>query len=74
MPTHKVTLFRPYEFWVGQRIRIDGGPRGGDWEVIDVNDRRVRLRCPISRREFEWDHFCYVVQEQEDMEWPRKDG
>lgn len=28
------------------------------------------LRCPISQREFEWDRFCYFVEEKNGVEWP----
>jgi hypothetical protein len=70
---HKVTLFRPYDFEVGQKIRIEGGPRAGDWEVAGLSNGKVTLRCPISKREFEWARFCYHVQDAEQAEWPRHD-
>jgi len=73
MTIHKVVVFRPYPFQAGQRIRIDSGPRRGDWEVIGVGERKVKLRCPISQREFEWGHFCYYVEERNGIEWPRQD-
>lgn len=72
MATHRVVVFRPYPFKVGEKIHIDGGSRGGDWEVLRVDKRKVKLRCPISRREFEWDRFCYFVDEREGMQWPRE--
>ncbi|UCG12668.1 MAG: hypothetical protein JSU72_19685 [Deltaproteobacteria bacterium] len=73
MKTHKVTVFRPYPFRVGQKINIEGGPRSGDWEVIGITDRKISLRCPISKREFDWNRFCYLVDELEDAQWPRED-
>ena len=73
MAKHPVIFFRPYPLAIGQKIHINGGPRGGDWEVIGVSDRKVRLRCPVSLREVEWDHFCYYVEERQDQEWPRQD-
>ncbi len=73
MTTENVTVFQPYPFRVGQKIRIDGGPRGGDWEVVGLTERTVRLRCPVSAREVEWDRFCYSVEENENLEWPRHD-
>ncbi len=73
MATHDVVFFRPYPFQVGQKIHIDGGPRGGDWEVVGTGERKVKLRCPISNREFEWDRFCYLVEEKSGIEWPQKD-
>jgi len=73
MAKHNVTVFSPYDFSPGQKIRIEGGPRAGDWEVIGVDDAMVKLRCPVSRREFEWRRFCYCVEQLEDAEWPRDD-
>ena len=70
METFKVTIFKPYPFEVGQKIRIDGGTRQGDWEVVSVNEAKVRLRCPVSNREFEWHRFCYVTDEREKEVWP----
>lgn len=72
MSKEQVAVFEPYAFTVGQKINIASGPRGGDWEVIDVTDRKVKLRCPISGREFEWHRFCYLVEERE-QEWPRQE-
>ena len=68
-----VIIFKPYPFSGGQKIHIAEGPRKGDWEVVNVTDRKVKLRCPISNREFDWDRFCYAVEERNDVEWPRKD-
>ena len=68
-----VIIFEPYPFTVGQKIRIEGGPRHGDWEVIGVADRKDTLRCPVSHREFEWDRFCYFMEEREGVKWPSQD-
>ena len=73
MPTHDVTIFKPYPFEVGQKINIDGGLRKGDWEVVAVTDRKVKLRCPFSKKEFDWNRFCYVTEEQKGVEWPGKE-
>ena len=73
MAKHRVILFKPFPFEAGQKIHIDGGPRGGDWEVLEVTERKVKLRCPVSFREFDWDRFCYHVEEQNWAEWPRQD-
>lgn len=73
MAAHDVTIFSPYPFSEGQKINIAGGPRQGDWEVIAVTERKVKLRCPISFREFEWDRFCYFSEERQGTEWPQKD-
>ena len=73
MSTDTVLFFKPYPFVVGQKIYIDGGPRKGDWEVLGVSDRKVKLRCPISGRELEWDRFCYFAGERKGEQWPHKD-
>lgn len=73
MNTDTVLFFKPYPLAVGQKIYIDGGPRKGDWEVIGVSDRKVKLRCPISRKELEWNRFCYFAEKREGEQWPHND-
>jgi len=73
MAKHDVTRFKPYPFKTGQKIHIDDGPRKGDWEVIGVSKSAVKLRCPISLREFEWKRFCYFLEEENNIEWPEKE-
>ncbi len=70
MEKHKVAIFKPYLFQVGQKIRIDGSTRGGDWEVTDINERKVTLRCPLSNKEYTWDLFCYFTEEKDATSWP----
>lgn len=70
MSKQRVVFFDAYPFRVGQKINIRVGPRKGDWEVIGVSDKKVRLKCPISFREFEWNRFCYFVEEKDGIEWP----
>ena len=67
---HKVTLFEPYPFTVGQKIRIKNSRRAGDWEIAAIGEHTVTLRCPISNKQFEWKKFCYVVEELENSVWP----
>jgi hypothetical protein len=73
MAKHHVTVFQPYVFTIGQKIHIADGPRRGDWEVIGMSDKKVMLKCPVSHREFEWNRFCYAVEERMTDEWPQKD-
>jgi hypothetical protein len=73
MEKHRAIIFSPYPVEVGQKIRIQGGPREGDWEVIGVSERKVKLRCPITDREVEWDRFCYFVEERSSLDWPHRD-
>ncbi len=70
--TQKVLIFQPYPLQVGQKIFIESGPRRGDWEVVALGNRKVRLRCPLTQREVEWDRFCYLVEERNDI-WPHPD-
>jgi hypothetical protein len=70
MGKHNVVVFRPYPFEKGQKLHIEFGPRSGDWEVVDVDERKVKLRCPVSFREFEWDRFCYFVELRKGITWP----
>lgn len=72
MEKFDVAIFEPYPFHIGQKIRIAGGRRQGDWEVIGISDTKVKLRCPVSGREFEWARFCYLVQERSDVIWPEE--
>ena len=73
MATETVTLFKAYPFRIGQKIYIQDGPRHGDWEVVGISERKVKLRCPISLREFEWNRFCYLAEESTDSPWPHPD-
>ena len=73
MSTHAVVVFKQYPFEIDKKICIADGPRAGDWLVIGISERKVKLRCPVSGREFEWDRFCYLIDEQLDREWPQKD-
>ena len=67
-----VLILRPYPVRVGQKIFIDSGPRRGDWEIIGVGDRMMRLRCPISHKEIDCERFCYVVTEAAGISWPHQ--
>ena len=59
-----VTVFKPYLFKKGQKIHIEGSKRSGDWEVMEITDTKVTLRCPISKIEVCWDRFCYFVEDK----------
>ncbi len=72
MEHEKISVFRTFPFHKDQKIHIENGPRRGDWLVVGVSERMVKLRCPVSFREFEWDRFCYFAEEQNDREWPQK--
>jgi hypothetical protein len=70
LSNEKVTVFRQYPFQQGQKIRIEGSRRKGDWEVVDIGEHKVTLRCPVSNKQFTWDQFCYVVEEKDNTPWP----
>ena len=70
LTNQKVVIFKPYPFQVGQKIRIEGSKRDGDWEVIGISERKVTLRCPISNKEFSWDLFCFFAEEKDITSWP----
>lgn len=70
MSNYKVTIFKPYPFQVGQKIRIEGSRREGDWEVTGISDSKITLRCPISGKEVVWDQFCYFAEDKENVTWP----
>lgn len=59
----KIIVFKPYPFKIGQKIHIEGSKRSGDWEVIGITESKVTLRCPVSKKEFSWDRFCYYVDD-----------
>jgi hypothetical protein len=63
----KVFVFQPYPFRLDKDIH-ERGLR----QVLALGDQKVRLRCPISQREVEWDCFCYLVEERNDS-WPHPD-
>lgn len=69
---HDVAVFKPYPFSVGQKIRIENSRRAGDWEVAAISEHTVTLRCPISKKEFEWKKFCYLLDEETNSSWPQK--
>lgn len=73
MAKTSVSLFTPYPFQIGETIRISDGPRAGDWQVIDLTKHKMTLKCPISKREFTWDRFCYLQQTLENETWPKQD-
>jgi len=73
MPGHRVSVFRPYPFAPKHKIHIEGGPRGGDWEVVAADAKTLHLRCPVSGREVTWKPFCYLVEERDDAEWPARE-
>lgn len=70
---HDVLAFKQYSFTVGDKIRIEDGRRKGDWEVAAIEEHKVVLRCPISKKEFSWNKFCYSVEKEEGVDWPQVD-
>ena len=73
MAKHRVITFKPFLFEAGQKIHIGEGPRKGDWEVLEVTEHKVKLRCPVTHKEFNWNRFCYFEEERDGVEWPQRD-
>ena len=73
MAKQNVIIFKPYPLSVGQKIYIDGGPRRGEWEVVGIKEKKVKLRCPVTHTEVEWARFCFFVEESDDSPWPHPD-
>lgn len=69
---HTVAVFRPYDFSIGQKIRIEDSRRKGDWEIVGISEHKITLKCPVSKKEFEWTKFCYLVEEEKNVVWPQK--
>ena len=65
----KIVFFRRFPFEIGQKLHVEDGPRKGDWEVIDFDEKKVKLRCPVSGFVAHWDRFCYFVEEKS-AAWP----
>ncbi|MEN8198945.1 MAG: hypothetical protein ABFR63_02615 [Thermodesulfobacteriota bacterium] len=68
----KVTILHPCPFEVGEKLHIEAGPRRGDWLVTGCDERKLTLQCPVSKREFSWDRFCFQIEKRE-QEWPMRD-
>ena len=64
-----VAVFKLYPFQPGEKICIESGPRRGDWLVLACDEKKLTLQCPISKKEFSWNHFCFHVESRE-QEWP----
>lgn len=67
-----IVFFNRYPFTVGQKIHIEDGPRKGDWKVIEVDEKKVKLQCPVSGFVAHWDRFCYFAEEKQAV-WPSDD-
>jgi hypothetical protein len=68
----RVVFFRLYPAQVGDTITIEGGPWRGDWEIIEVGDRKLRLKCPVTHKEIERERFFYFLEERDQEPWPHR--
>ncbi len=73
MSKETVTCFERYPLEPDQKIRILDGPRRGDWLVLEVGEKTMRLRCPVSGKEVEWDRFFWFATTLKNEEWPKRD-
>ena len=69
---HNVTLFKIYPVRQGQKIRIEDSKRSGDWEIMEVTENKMTLKCPISGKELTVDKFCFLVEELKNTPWPEQ--
>ncbi len=69
---HRVVMFRLYPAQVGDKIFIEGGPWRGDWEIIEVGDRKIKIKCPVTHKELERERFFYFLEERENEPWPHE--
>ena len=72
MTDHEVIEFKEYPLEVGQKICIGDGFRRGDWLVVDVSNRNIKLRCPVSGKEIECDKTFFFVEKGRQEQWPAK--
>ena len=70
MTEQKVIIFKEYPLEVGQKIHVKGGSRRGDWLVIGMTDKKIKLQCPVSAREVEWEKIFGFVELSTRAEWP----
>ena len=68
---HEVAFFKPYPLKKGQKIRIEDSPLQGDWEIVDVTAFKVRIRCPITKKELTKDRFFFFTETKKDQ-WPNE--
>jgi len=40
---------------------------------VSFTKHKVKLHCPVSFKEFEWDRFCYQVEERDGVAWPQEE-
>ncbi len=69
MVKSNVAVFKQYSFQPGEKVYIENGPRCGDWLVLACDEKKVTLQCPVSKKTFSWDCFCFHVKNCE-REWP----
>jgi hypothetical protein len=57
----KPTIFEPYPFTVGERILRRRKGKLEDWDVIEINDNEIKVKCPFHGTELTWkrNHFWF---------------
>ena len=60
----KPTVFEPYPFKVGERILRRRKGKLEDWDVIDVTETEITVKCPFHGMKLIWekDRFWYGEQ------------
>lgn len=67
-----IMFFKTQPFLAGQKIHILDGPRRGDWQVIEVGERKMKLKCPVSFKEIEVERFMIFAEEKTGVPWPHR--
>ena len=52
--SYRTTIFEPYPFRVGERIKRRRKGKLEDWDVIAVTDDEVTVKCPFHGMELTW--------------------
>jgi len=52
--SYRTTIFEPYPFRVGERIKRRRKGKLEDWDVIAVSDDEVTVKCPFHGMELTW--------------------
>lgn len=64
----KKLVFETYPVKPGDRIFINDGPWKGDWDIVEVSDRKVKVKCPFKGDEYEWKRRLFVFKGEQDLE------
>jgi len=64
----KKLVFEPYHLKIGDRILITDGPWKGDWDIIELSDKKIKVKCPFKGTELEWKRQMFTFQGEKEMQ------